>query len=244
MRSMATLACSCVLLLVLGSAMPVLAGPAPPCTKAVSSKNADFLVISNFQLEPLQSSEGIGRRIQQFSFEVFPKEKFINAKDRMTAPATYWTDGSPAEWGVVLDSRTTGNWAFTSFCPLPLITDDGEFLILLATVPAMSADYWAVLRIYRWDRMAKGIPGHGRLVREIPLEEIWSPLRLASKNGATDETPEWYAGGTFNFSSDGKQLIHKTRWGNTVRISLGDGSVSNDAFDLFLCLDQLFLLCW
>lgn len=61
---------------------------------------------------------------------------------------------------------------------------------------------------------------------------------------ATDETPEWYAGGAFNFSSDGQQLIHKTRWGNTVRISLGDGSVSNDAFDLFRCLDQLFLLCW
>lgn len=171
MRSRATLACSCVLPLVLGWAMPVLAGPLPPCTKAVSSKNADFLVISNIHLESLQSREGIGKRIQQFSFEVFPKEKFINARDRMTAPATYWTDGSPGEWGVVLDSRTTGNLAFTSFCPLPLITDDGKFLILLATVPAMSADYWAVLRIYRWDRMAKEIPGHGRLVREIPLKD-------------------------------------------------------------------------
>lgn len=211
-------------------ALPVLAGPLPPCVKAVSSENADSLVISDIQSEPLLGEKGIARRIQQFSFDVFPKEKFINAKDRTTARATFWADGSWAQWGIVLNARDHANWAFTSSCPLPLVTDDGEFLVLLATVPAISGD-WGVLRIYRWDRTGHDIPRHGRLIREIPLREVWSPLRLtwppaATEESATDETPEWYAGGTFAFSLDNRNLIHKTQWGNSIRISLENGSVS------------------
>ena len=234
MRLRATLAYSCVLSLILGLALPVLAGALPPCVKAASSKNADFLVIGNVQVEPVQTTEGIARRIQQFSFEVFPKEKFINPTSRLTASATYWADW--AQWDVVLDARINANQIFTAFCPLPLVTDDGGFLVLLAAVPAMSAD-WGVLRIYRRDSM-NHIPGHGRLIREIPLKEIWlkdiwSPLRLpwqlaTPEEGATDETRQWYAGATFSFSSDRQQLlIQKTEWGNTVRITLADGSVSN-----------------
>jgi hypothetical protein len=231
MRFRASLASSRLPSLILIWALPVLAGPLPPCVKAASSENADSLVISNFQFEPRQSTEGIGR-IQQFSFEVFPKEKFINARDRTTARATFWTDLSWEQWGIVLDSRDKANFAFTESCPLPLITDDGEFLILLATVPAISAD-WGVLRIYRWDRTGSEIPGHGHLVREIRLREIWPPLRLTWPPGApehesaTDETPQWYAGGTFAFSLDNRNLVHKTQWGNTIRIHLENGLVSN-----------------
>jgi hypothetical protein len=230
MRLRAMLASPPVLSLILVWALPVLAGQLPPCVKAVSSVNANSLVIGNVQLEPVQGVQGIARRIHQFSFEVFPREKFINAEDRTTARATFWADGSWAQWGIVLDSRDNANWTFTKSCPLPLVTDDGEFLILLASVPAMSAD-WVVLRIYRSDRTGQEIPGHGRLIREIPLKEIRSPLRLtwppgAPEESASDETPEWYAGGTFSFSLDNRSLIHKTQWGNTIRISLENGSVS------------------
>jgi hypothetical protein len=190
MRLRVTLAS--VLSLILTWALPLLARQPPPCAKAVSSENAQSLVIGNVQLEPLAGEKGVARRIQQFSFDVFPREQFINAKDRTTARATFWADGSWAQWGIVLDSRDEANWAFTSSCPLPLITDDGEFLILLAAVPAISAD-WGVLRIYRWDRMDQEIPGHGRLIREIPLREIslkgsGNPLGLTWLMGVPEGT--------------------------------------------------------
>ena len=225
MRLSATLSISCVLTLILSFPFPALAGQPPPCVKAVSSKSGDFLVLMDMQLDPPQSKDGVTRRIRGFSFEIFPKENFINAKDRLTAPGTYFSDGSWAQWGVTLDSRNTTDGPFTSSCPLPIITDDGEFLVLLTAMPALSADF-KIMRIYQRDRTSREIPSHGRLIKEILLKEIWNPLRLRPLNGFDDESPTWYAGGTFVFTSDDRELIHTTRWGNTVRITLGDGSVS------------------
>jgi hypothetical protein len=230
MRITATLASA--LSLVLTCSLPLLAGQPPPCVKAASSENANSLVISDVQLELPEGEMGIAKIIQ-FSFDVFPREKFSNAKDRTTVPATFWA-GSGAQWRIVLASGDKENWAFVRSCPLPLVTDDGEFLILLAAVPAMSDD-WGVMRIYRWDRTSSEIPGHARLIREIPLREIWPPLRLTWPPGApenprqaTDETPQWYAGGTFAFSLDNRNLVHKTQWGNTIKINLENGPVSNE----------------
>ena len=145
--------------------------------------------------------------------------------------------------GHSLDARDKANQAFTSFCPIPLVTDDSEFLILLATAPAMSGDL-GVLRIYRRDRTGHEGRGHGLLIREIPLKEFWNPLRLLWPPDAPDplrlawppDPPEervsdgppqwWYAGGTFSFSLDNRNLIHKTQRGNTIRISLENGFVS------------------
>ena len=111
---------------------------------------------------------------------------------------------------------------------MPLITDDGEFLILLHVGPALSGDT-AVLQIYRRrdDPIREG-PDHRVFIKDIALKEIWTPDKLAANtNFWTDHTPEWFAGGTFAFSSDYRRLIHQTRWGNTVRINLADGSLSD-----------------
>ena len=65
------------------------------------------------------------------------------------------------------------------------------------------------------------------LIKGIDLKEIWPPDKVAANTGTWDDhTPEWFAGGTFEFSSDSRKLIHETRWGNTVRVNLEDGSVS------------------
>ena len=224
MRLSAVLLFSCVLTLILSFAFPGLAGQPSPCIKASSSRNGNFLVLMNMQLDPPQSNEAVvTRKIRQFSFELFPKENFINPKDRLTAPGTYFSAGSWAQWGVVLDPQITTDWPFTSFCPLPLVTDDGEFLILLAQAPASSGDA-GVLRIYRWDSMSKEIPGHGRLIREIHLKKFYIPIETPC---CTDESPEWFAGGSFNFSADDRQLIYKSQYGDTFRITLSDGSVSS-----------------
>jgi hypothetical protein len=214
MRLSATLSISCVLTLILSFPFPALAGQPPPCVKAASSKSGNFLVLMEMQLDPPQSKDGLARGIRGFSFEIFPKENFINAKDKMTAPAAYWTDW--AQWGVALDSRTATDKVF--FCPLPFITDDGEFLVLLAAMPAFSA-HFEILRIYQRDRASREIPSHGRLIKGIPLKEIWNPLRLRSLKGFDDGSPTWYAGGTFVFTSDDRELIHTTRW-ETRSVSL------------------------
>jgi hypothetical protein len=208
-----------VLALILVCALPALAGALPPCVKAVSSNNGNFLVISDAQLEPEQGNIS---RVQQVSLQVFPKENFINTKDRVASPATYWANW--VQWRVVLDSS---NSRPVPGCPLSLITDDGEFLIVLNVHATDSA-----LRIYRrrdhiGDPVREG-PNHGVFIRDITLREIWPADKLADVQIVTDETPQWFAGGAFEFSTDCRLLIHKTRWGNTVRINLRDGSVSRN----------------
>jgi len=107
-----------------------------------------------------------------------------------------------------------------------MITDDGEFLVILSLHTFDSA-----LRIYRrrdhlGDPMRKG-PDHGVFIRDVPLKDIWPPSKLSGLQIITDESPQWFVGGTFEFSSDCRTLIHKTRCGNTVRINLPDGSGSD-----------------
>jgi|HubBroStandDraft_6_1064221.scaffolds.fasta_scaffold327465_2 hypothetical protein len=208
-----------VLFLTLFVTLPALAGALPPCIKAVSSNNGKFLVISDVLLEPENQNAA---RARQVSLQVFPKETFINAKDRLSAPATYWTNWP--QWSVVLDSRNTHP---VPACPLSLVTDDGEFLILLNEHAMDSA-----FRIYRrrdhlGDPVREG-PDHGVFIKDITLREIWPAGSLSNVQIVTDETPQWFAGGTFEFSPDCRTLIHKTRWGNTIRINLSDGTVSKN----------------
>jgi hypothetical protein len=201
-------------------ALPAVAGPLFPCVKAVSSKNGNFLALTDVQPEPGQGNA------QRVLLQVFPRENFINTKDRLAAPASYWTDW--IRWSVMLDADRMRNEPQP--CPLPLITDDGEFLILLHVGPTLSGEH-AVLQIYRrrdhlGDPVREG-PDHGVFIKSIALKQIWPSDKLADNTAAwDDETPQWFAGGTFEFSEDSRQLAHKTRWGNTVRINLEDGSVS------------------
>jgi hypothetical protein len=200
-----------VLFLILACALPALAGPLAPCVKAVSSKNGNFLVITDVQMAPEQGNTA---KVHQVSLQVFPKENFINSKDRVTAPAAYWTTGSWMQWSAVLDSH---KYQPSPTCPVPLITDDGEFLIVLNLYA-----YDSALQIYR-RRDHESVN-----IKDITLREIWPADKLADVGTVNDETPQWFAGGTFEFSPDCRLLIHKTRWGNTVRINLQDGSVSRN----------------
>jgi hypothetical protein len=213
-----------VLCPILACAPRAIAGPLAPCVKAVSSSNGNFLVITDIQLEPgKEIVAGQPMPIQQVSLRVFPRERFINEKDRLVAPATFWTEALP-KWSLVFDLRKTPH---ITGCPLSLITDDGEFLVIFS-------GGFRDLRIYR-RRDHRGSPAgegpdHGVFIRDVPLKELWPPDRLAALHFSTqtDHSPQWFAGGTFEFSKDCQQLIHKTRWGNTVHIHLADGTVSSE----------------
>jgi hypothetical protein len=181
-----------------------------------------MVVVTNVPAEP---KEEISVKTRRVALEVFPKENFIDEKDRLVAPATYWTDW--ALWSVVLDSSSLQN---QPECPLPLVTDDGEFIILLRTGSFFAEDS-ALLTIYRkrdhpGDPVGEG-PDHGVFIKNIALRELWPLNKLATIPSVwNDESPQWFVGGTFEMSADCRQLIHKTSWGNTVRINLEDGSVA------------------
>jgi hypothetical protein len=113
-------------------------------------------------------------------------------------------------------------------CPATLITDDGEFLILVGR----DTDSWA-LRIYRRGEhpgeTAKEGMDHGLFVRAVPLNELWPREEFVEwehtiRTGG--ESPQWFSHGHFSFSSDSRTLIYETEWITTARVDLPSGSVS------------------
>jgi len=184
-----------------------IAAPLFPCPTAAASKNGNFMVVA----DNLPDGKAV--------FKVLRKENFINEKDRIISPQAFWTDSVTLT--VVLDEPR----AFS--CPgVPLITNDGEFLVVLKTGPVFAG---SVLRIYRrHDQRRDQDPYHGVLVKEISINDIWPEDKVSSMNVWTDHTPEWFAGGSFEFSADSQQLLHATRWGTTVRIDLRTGEVRNE----------------
>jgi hypothetical protein len=183
-----------------------------PCINAVSSRSGSFLGLAN--LEYLEKP-GYAR----YSLSIFRKEQFINPNDQVGVPGTYWTD---AYWSVVLD-----NLHEYLPCQFPMITDDGEFVVLLHSGSASAEE--PVLRIYRkrdhtGDPIRKG-PDHGIFIKGISLREIWPSDKVTAAESWIAGGPEWFTGASFDFSADGRELIYKTRWGNTVRISLPEGVV-------------------
>src|ERR1039457_4543749 len=100
------------------------AGAITPRVKAASSQNGSCLVLVDFQ------TNEVSGKLSQISLSIIPKEDLVYANNKVTLPATYW---SGTTWRVVLDAADPTNSNFTSSCPLPLISNDGEFLVLLST---------------------------------------------------------------------------------------------------------------
>jgi hypothetical protein len=193
-----------------------IAGPLFPCPTAVNSVHGDAIAIANNTTE-WRAGSG---KLLSVRFTVMTKMNLVNDSQKISAPVIYWGDWP---WAVVLDMNNQADGSFAS-CAVPLVTDDAQFLILLVTGPVFNS----ALRVYRKgdssDRMQDGTV-KGVLVRDIKLEELWPATKNDSSRAWTDHTPEWFAGGSFDFAPGNLQLIHKTRWGGTVRINLPDGKV-------------------
>jgi hypothetical protein len=191
--------------LILAFASSASAGALFPCVKAAASKNGSFMVIVD------------GRTLT-----VFSKEDFINETQRLDGPATFWTTGWNG-WSVILNKDQVYN---EPECPLPMITDDGEFMILVSTGPVLGKDAIA-LQIYRrrdhrGDPVREG-PDHGVFVQSIRIDQLWRPDKITT--AWDDETPEWFAGGKFDFSPNLRELILTTKWGDTVHVDLPTGGI-------------------
>lgn len=194
------------------------AGPLFPCPSAAESAHGNALAIVH------QTTEWHGNsgKILRVRFTVMKKMVFVNKSQKVNAPVTLWGDWP---WAVVLDTKNVADRPYD--CAVPLVTEDGQFLVLLAIGPAFDS----ALRIYRKgsdaDRMQDGTI-KGALVKDIKLAELWPANKIDAVQVRTDESPQWFAGGSFDFSADGFRLIHATRWGNIDYISLRDGTVKNE----------------
>ena len=197
-----------------------IAGPPFPCPTAVNSVHGNAIAIAR---KTIEWHGGIGKLLSA-QFTVMMKTNFVNHSQKISAPVTYWGDWP---WAVVLDMNNPADRISYS-CAVPLVTDDAQFLILLATGPVFDS----ALRVYRKgdyssERMEDGTV-KGVLVRDIKLEELWPATKIDPSQSWTDHSAEWFAGGSFGFALGNPQLIHKTRWGSTVRINLSDGKTLKD----------------
>jgi len=125
-----------------------IAGPLFPCPTAVNSVHGNAIAIAHNTTE---WHTGSGKLLS-VQFTVMTKTNFVNDSQKISAPVIYWGDWP---WAVVLDMNSQADRSFSS-CAVPLVTDDAQFLILLATGPAFNS----ALRVYRKgdssDRMQDG----------------------------------------------------------------------------------------
>ena len=207
----------CAVCAVAATASRAHAGPLPPCIAATLSANNNILVVNDLAYDdPYETHARIPRTS---TFRVLRRYVDINEGLRLNGPNAYWADSI---WSVVFTS--SGKTPLIA-CPYTLVTDDGEFLVLIS-------DFFgpAALSIYR-RRDHPGLPfggpgpDHGVLIRQIPLLDLWPQEHIPVM--ITDHTPLWFASGTFVFSPDNRTLIHKTRWGKTLQISLVTGEIKS-----------------
>jgi hypothetical protein len=188
------------------------AGSVLACAKATRSKYGAYLVITT----EIVQGKGASGNDELMRLEVYPWGEF-DAYKGVTAPNTYREEGP--EWAVSLRSGERFN---LSSCPLPLVTVNGKFVVVLGST--FFGD--SALRIYR---RGSELSTEGVLVRQIELREIWPadklPMDDKTKTYYDVGQPQWYTGGTFTFSVDSRTVTHTTRWGTTVDINLENGAV-------------------
>jgi hypothetical protein len=187
------------------------ASPLFPDIRASRSANGEFLVV----VEERFDNPGPVRRILRSTYLILRCEPFMNSRDRLQTAASFWSDFG---WQVTLKGEDSQR-VF-----LPLISNDGNTLVLIAAGVAMKHGDQEALRMYtRQGNVAK-------LVHALRLSEVWTHEDIESHAvfGEMGETPMWYAGGSLDFSADGRELIYHSRWNHQARIKLADGSTVID----------------
>lgn len=179
------------------------AGPLFPGVRAALSANGKFVVIVEFEyLNPDQQV----RTITRVSYRVLRKEEFIN--DKFTTTTSFWSD----DWDVSMAPPQAEG------IPLPFISNDAEYLVLVSVDPPFS-DIIA-LRIYRKHRF-----GGEDLLGTYKLRDVWTADELkAHTDVVSTGRPLWFAGSTLGFSADDSAFIMRTPWGREVRLDLNGGA--------------------
>jgi hypothetical protein len=194
------------LLVVLLLPFSALGGPLFPLLNAVSSRNGNSMVVIEYQYENPTAEI---KTIQAVTFRVARKQQFASFPHIFTSPSTYWSEA----WSVMKRRDIDAS--------LPLVTDDGRFLILLTNRAPYSRDM-EILSVYRENSETH----NAEVVGVCRLSDVWPREKLPPDPiVVTDHSPRWFDGGSFDFKSG--YLVHKTRWGNVVQIQLIATGTSN-----------------
>jgi len=185
------------------------ASPLFPAVQASRSVNGKYLVIVERTFDNPDPSAV--RRVLGSTYVVLQSESFLNYRDRLQTPAPFW---SAFGWQVSPDGEAS-NGTF-----LPLISDEGQILVLVKASVAWKLGNREVMRIYRKQGNT------AKLVRALRLSDVWTPEEIESNAVLSDMggTPMWYAGGSLEFTADDSQLLYRSRWNDKVSIDLADGS--------------------
>jgi hypothetical protein len=192
-----------VALSLLALTSPAWAGPLFPDVRAAASANGKFLVVIEFEyLNPDQKI----RTITRVTYRVLRREEFIN--DKFTTTNPFWSN----DWDVGMARPQAEG------IPLPFISNDGEYLVLVSVDPPFSDI--TVLRFYR-----KHLYSGEDLLGTYKLKDIWTADELnAHTTLLSSGRPLWFAGSTLGFSEDGSAFVVKTPWGREVRLDLNGGA--------------------
>ncbi len=201
-----------LLLFVLPLHQRAAASALPPNIQASRSPNGRFLVLTDNQYD--SPDETAVRHILQTTYRVFQLEPFINSKDHLVASVPFWSDGALG-WSVTMRA---GDEHFGYYWPM--VNDDGLSLTLVSvTWPILKSP---VLLTYHQSGFRKA-----QLVRAFTIADLWNDheTQLAGNRMtmATDSSPLWFAGGSFDYSLDGHALLYRNQWGRSVRIDLTTG---------------------
>jgi hypothetical protein len=193
--------------------LPARGSAPPPLIRASQSANGKFLVVTEWEFEnPEQQGPHV---IKKSIYRVLRVESFINAKDRLDSNSVFWTD---TPWTVTCD----GGGSF-----YPLISNTGQYLVLLRLAPAFPNSP-PVLEIYHREFSAGVLKTVS--VRQISITDLWTPREIDPEGDEfhiqTGATPQWFSGGSLNFSADDENLIYRTQWNDVLIIRLADGSIT------------------
>jgi hypothetical protein len=179
------------------------AAPLFPGVRAASSADGKFVVSVEFEyLNPDQAV----RTIKRVTYRVLRKEEFIN--DKFTTTTSFWSD----DWDVSMATPQAEG------IPLPFISNDGKYLVLVSVDPPFS-DIIA-LRIYRKRRF-----GSEDLLGTYKLRDVWTTDELkAHADVVSTGRPLWFAGSTLGFSADDSAFIVRTPWGREIQLDLNGGA--------------------
>jgi len=151
------------------------------CVRAARSSNDGAFVIFEEQLGPIKDRPPEEHRVLRMTYEIFPLrgQEFNYPENKLTVPMTFWED-STAPWEVVFEPN---DGRPLPACPIPIVSNDAEYLILLAQDQRAAPDSIA-MQIYKrpsQTQLGTEWAPRGNLVRTLTLKELWPGIQVPAR---------------------------------------------------------------
>jgi hypothetical protein len=151
------------------------------------------------------------------TFEIMQVEPRISENYGLHSSSIFYTNTSSVSW------RVTVMGALSSLI-LPIVTDDGQSLVLINV--STPSPIPPVLALYRKQEHL------ATLIRSYSLADLWTEQELypQGRNGTLfgdhGANPKWFADASFEFTPDNQTLLYTTKWHDRLAIDLANGSIS------------------